>query len=111
MLRKTNPKEMRVKRESHCTLVDNKCSLQFSRSVMSDSLPPHGLQHDRLPVHHQIPSLLKFMSIVKEISPEYSLEGLMLKLKFQYLGHLIRRTGSFKKTLTLGKIESRRRRG
>ena len=54
---------MRVKRGSHSTLVDNKRSLQFSCSVMSDSLPPHGLQHDRLPVHHQIPSLLKFMSI------------------------------------------------
>ena len=59
---------MRVKRGSHSTLVDNKCSLQFSRSVMSDSLPPHGLQHDRLPVHHQILSLLKFMSI-KSVMP------------------------------------------
>ena len=50
-------------------------------------------------------------SILKEISPEYSLEGLMLKLKLQYFGHLIRRTDSFEKTLMLGKIESRRRRG
>ena len=50
-------------------------------------------------------------SIVKEISPEYSLEGLMLKLKLQYCGHLIRRTGSLEKTLMLGKIEGRRRRG
>ena len=50
-------------------------------------------------------------SILKEISPEYSLEGLMLKLKLQYFGHLIRRTDSFEKTLTLGKIEGRRRRG
>ena len=50
-------------------------------------------------------------SILKEISPEYSLEGLMLKLKLQYLGHLIRRTDSFEKTLILGKIEGRRRRG
>ena len=48
--------------------------------------------------------------ILKEISPEYSLAGLMLKLKFQYFGHLIRRTGSFEKTLMLGKIEGRRRR-
>ena len=47
----------------------------------------------------------------KEISPEYSLEGLMLKLKFQYFGHLIQRTDSFEKTLMLGKIEGRRRRG
>ena len=50
-------------------------------------------------------------SILKEISPEYSLEGLMLKLKLQYLGHLMQRADSFEKTLTLGKIESGRRRG
>ena len=50
-------------------------------------------------------------SILKEISPEYSLEGLMLKLKLQYFGHLIWRTNSLEKTLLLGKIESRRRRG
>ena len=46
----------------------------------------------------------------KEINPEYSLKGLMLKLKFQYFGHLIRRTDSLEKTLMLGKIEGRRRR-
>ena len=50
-------------------------------------------------------------SILKEISPEYSLEGLMLKLKLQYFSHLMRRANSFKKTLILGKIEGRRRRG
>ena len=50
-------------------------------------------------------------SILKEISPEYSLEGLMLKLKLQYLGHLMRRVGSLEKTLILGKIEGERRRG
>ena len=50
-------------------------------------------------------------SILKEISPEYSLEGLMLKLKLQYFGHLMRRTDSFEKTMMLGKIEGRRRRG
>ena len=50
-------------------------------------------------------------SILKEISPEYSLEGLMLKLKFQYFGHLLQRTDSFEKTLLLGKIEGGRRRG
>ena len=50
-------------------------------------------------------------SILKETSPEYSLEGLMLKLKLQYFGHLIQRTDSFEKTLMLGKIEGRRRRG
>ena len=48
-------------------------------------------------------------SILKEISPEYSLEGLMLKLKLQYFGHLMERTDSFEKTLMLGKIEGRRR--
>ena len=50
-------------------------------------------------------------SIVKEISPGCSLEGLMLKLKLQYFGHLMRRPDSFEKTLMLGKIEGRRRRG
>ena len=49
-------------------------------------------------------------SILKEISPEYSLEGLMLKLKLQYFGHLIRRTDSLEKTLMLGMVEGRRRR-
>ena len=50
-------------------------------------------------------------SILKEISPEYSLKGLMLKLKLQYFGHLMRRVDSFEKTLMLGKIKGRRRRG
>ena len=50
-------------------------------------------------------------SFLKEINPEYSLEGLMLKLKLQYFGHLIQRADSFAKTLMLGKIEDRRRRG
>ena len=50
-------------------------------------------------------------SILKEISPEYSLEGLMLKLNLQYFGHLMRRTDSLEKTLMLGRIEGRRRRG
>ena len=50
-------------------------------------------------------------SILKEITSEYSLEGLMLKLKLQYFGHLMQRTDSFGKTLMLGKIEGRRRRG
>ena len=50
-------------------------------------------------------------SILKEISPEYSLKGLMLKLKLQYFGHLVQRTDSLEMTLTLGKIEGRRRKG
>ena len=50
-------------------------------------------------------------SILKEVSPEYSLEGLMLKLKLQYFAHLMRRDGSFEKTMMLGKIAGRRRRG
>ena len=50
-------------------------------------------------------------SILKETSPEYSLEGLMLKLKLQYFGHLMQRTDSLEKTVMLGKIEGRRRRG
>ena len=51
------------------------------------------------------------LSILKEVNPEYSLEGLMLTLKLQYFGHLMRRADSFEKTLMLGKIEGRRRRG
>ena len=51
------------------------------------------------------------LSILKEISPEYSLEALTLKLKLQYFGHLMRRTDSLEKILMLGKIEGRRRRG
>ena len=50
-------------------------------------------------------------SILKEISPEYSLEGLMLKVRLQYFGHLVQRTDSLDKTLMLGKIEGRKRRG
>ena len=50
-------------------------------------------------------------SVLKEINPEYSLEGLMLKLKLQYFGHLMQRADSLEKTLMLGKIEGRRRRG
>ena len=53
----------------------------------------------------------EIQSILKEISPEYSLEGLMLKLKLQYFGHLMQRTDSLEKTLKMGKIEGRRRSG
>ena len=53
----------------------------------------------------------KNQSVLKEVNPEYSLEGLMLKLKFQYFGHLMRTTNSLEKTLILGKIEGKRRRG
>ena len=55
--------------------------------------------------------MISNQSILKEISPEYSLEGLMLKLKLQYFGHLMGRTDSFEKTLMLGKVEGGRRRG
>ena len=71
--------------------------------VGEDSWESLGLQG----VH---PCILK-ESILKEISPGYSLEGLMLKLRLQYFGHLIWRADSFEKTLLLGKIEGRRRRG
>ena len=54
---------------------------------------------------------IKPIKILKKMSPEYSLEGLMLKLKLQYFGHLMRRADSFEKTLVLGKIEGGRRRG
>ena len=66
------------------------------------------------PLHYmEIKTLIKTskQSILKEISPEYSLEGLMLKLKLQYFGHLMQRADSLEKTLMLGKIEGRRRSG
>ena len=56
-------------------------------------------------------TIRSWINNLKEINPEYSLEGLVLKLKLQYFGHLIRRAYSLEKTLTLGKIEGRRRRG
>ena len=55
--------------------------------------------------------MVAFETILKEISPEYSLEGLILKLKLQYFGYLMRRANSLEKTLILGKIEGRRRKG
>ena len=61
-------------------------------------------------LYHSLLSLFIYQSVLKEISPEYSLEGLMLKLKLQYFGHLMWRTDLFEKTLMLGKIEGRRRR-
>ena len=62
-------------------------------------------------LEHLLDARRSNQSILKEISPEYSLEGLTLNLKLQYLGHLMRRTDSLEKTLMLGKIEGRRRRG
>ena len=71
--------------------------LMFLNCGVEDSWESLGLQGDPTPV------------ILKEISPEYSLEGLMLKLKLQYFGHLMRKTNTLEKTLMLGKIEGRRR--
>ena len=70
----------------------------------STSITPR--ESDFLPFSHQVPH-----QELKKISPEYSLEGLILKLKLQYFGHLMRRTDSFEKTLMLGKIDDRSRRG
>ena len=79
----------------------------------------HACTHTCIHTHHRITSMGEHRSwrnpkpslILKEISPEYSLEGLMLKLKLQYFGHLMQRTNSLKKTLMLGKIEGGKRRG
>ena len=86
---------------------------------MSNSFQPHRLQHARLSCPWCWRRILRVpwtarrsnQSILKELSPEHSLEGLMLKLKLQYFGHLMQRTDSFEKTLMLGKTDSRRRRG
>ena len=69
-----------------------------------------------LPAIHRLTGLISFLdlsnqSILKEINPEYSLEGLMLKLKLQYFGHLMQKSDSLEKTLMLGKIEGNRKRG
>ena len=69
---------------------------------MSTGLPPKSDMHV---------SNVSNQSVLKEINPEYSLEGLMLKLKLQYFGHLMRKANSLEKTLMLGKIESKRRKG
>ena len=105
-----------------------------SLALRADSLPtePPGNFHDKLSlsvssvaqscptlcdsVNHSMPRVpytarKSNQSILKETSPEYSLEGLTLKLKLQYFGHLTRRADSLEKTLMLGKIEGRRRRG
>ena len=102
---------------------------KWCRSVVSDSLRPHGVQPTRLLCPWDFPGkstrvgchcLLQRVprterrsnqSILKEINPEYLLEGLMLKLKLQYYRQLIRRTDSLTKTLKLGKSEDRRSRG
>ena len=91
---------------------------QISRSAVSDSLRPHESQHARPPcpsptprVHSNSVYWQSNRSVLKEINPEYSPEGLMLKLKLQYFGHLIRRVDSLEKTLMLGEIGGRRRRG
>ena len=77
--------------------------------IREDSWESLGLQGDLVPSTAR--RLLRSKKILEEISLEYSLERLMLKLKLQYFGHLIWRTDSFEKTLMLGKIEGRRRRG
>ena len=81
---------------------------QSTGASASASVFPEHIQ-DWFPLG--LTALISLQSILKEISPEYSLEGLMLKLKFQYFGHLMRRTDSLEKALMLGKIEGRRRRG
>ena len=84
------------------------------KSLKHRTFWPHGVKGHHLPGRPlRVPWTERSSkpSILKEISPEYSLEGLMLKLKLQYFGHLMWRTDSFEKTLMLGKIEDRRRRG
>ena len=78
------------------------CSFHITKCSSSDFLKK---------LFENIKTRRSSQSILKEISPEYSLEGLMLKLTLQYFGHLMRRADSFEKTLMLGKIEGRRRKG
>ena len=100
---------MKVKNESEVTQ-----SCLTVRDPMDCSLPGssiHGILQARVLEWGAIAFSISNQSILKEISPECSLEGLMLKLKLQYFGHLMQRTDSFEKTLMLGKIEGRRSRG
>ena len=94
---------------------------QISEKNIGKKLPLKKVEHQRIDAFElwcwkrllRVPLTARRsnQSILKEISPEYSLEGLMLKLKLQYFGHLMRRNDSLEKTLMLGKIEGRRRRG
>ena len=68
-------------------------------------------QVNSVPRRYLLCPTLRYQSLLKEINPEYSLEGLMLKLKLQYFGHLMRTAYSLEKTLMLGKIDGKRRRG
>ena len=84
------------------------------REVILDTVIALGFLRKTEPIRYvcmNIYTCLSNQSILKEISPGCSLEGLMLRLKLQYFGHLMRRADSFEKTLMLGKIEGRRRRG
>ena len=72
---------------------------------------PNTHKHTRTHAQYSVVHFLSLWYILKEIGPRCSLEGLMLKLKLQYFGHLMRRADSLEKTLMLGKIEGRRRRG
>ena len=94
-------------------VVENK--RDFSSVQCPTLCDPMNRSMPGFPVHHQLPESTQThvhcQFIPKEISPEYSLEGLMLKLKLQWFGHLMQRTDSFEKTVMLGKIEGRRRRG
>ena len=91
-------------------------AIPSSRGIFLTQASNLGLLHGRQIlynlIHQASPIKLRICQfILKEISPKCSLEGLMLKLKLQYFGHLMRRTDSFEKTLVLGKTESRRIRG
>ena len=100
---------MKVKNESEVAQ-----SCLTVRDPMDCSLPGssiHGILQARVLEWGAIAFSISNQSILKEINPEYSLEGLMLKLKLQYFGHLMQRANSYEKTLMLGKIEGRRRRG
>ena len=83
--------------------ITNSMSLSKLQELVMDREAWHAAVHGTAKRSNQ--------SILKEINPEYSLEGLMLKLKLQYFGHLMRKTDSLEKTLMLGKIEGGRRRG
>ena len=96
--------------ETFTTSTPTQSDLQKRKPLDLDQKSPHRASGETLASYLcvGVGHCIMTKSILKEISPEYSLEGLMLKLKLQYLGHLIRRTDSLWKTLMLGKMEGRR---
>ena len=107
----TLPTKVRIVKAVVFPVVMNGCESLTMKKARHQRMDAFELWHWRRLLRVPRTARRSNQSILKEISPEYSLEGLMLNLKLQYFGHLMRRPDSFEKTLMLGKIEGRRRKG